>query len=175
MAYQPDGKQHPTAPHGVNAPYATVTLATMDKSARDILAENLWTLIRAHPGNAERPSVRAWALAHHLDEKKVHRALHAVDVQLVATVDDIAGKLNRAAWELLFPGLKAHRRPAPPELAADAMDVAKALDKIRDPERRATAYALMLQVAVAVNVPTPSAPSTQAPSPPPTARPVRHR
>lgn len=171
MAYASDGKQ------GAFVSYVsclTNTLRAMDRSPREILAENLWTLIRAHPGNADRPSVRAWALTHGLDEKKVHRALTANDVQLVATLEELALKLNRPVWELLHPAMSAHRRLAPPELSADALDVAKALDRISDPQRRAKAYALMIQIAEFENAP-PGAPSTPAPSPRPSARPARHR
>ena len=127
---------------------------------QQVLAENIEQLVWRHHDRtrarkaprragaaeaAKRPSVNAWATAHDLDDKILHRVLGPRSITIV-TLEQIARSAGLEPWQLLVPKLNPE---SPPPLANEfsvlAVDLARSLDKIRDPELREKCYALAIR------------------------------
>jgi hypothetical protein len=67
-------------------------------TSREVLALNL----RAHMAASGEKSMRAWAIAHKLDQRMVHRAMHGAHAINLDTLDSICGATGLSAAELLY-------------------------------------------------------------------------
>lgn len=115
----------------------------MKSQARQTLAENINRMIDHH-SRGQRRSVRAWALAHQLEQRVAARALGETGAT-VDTLQRIEDAVDVEPWQLLYPGLRPGAAPAPPTLSVEALDVARAQDQISDSGRRAEACLLIQQ------------------------------
>lgn len=125
-----------------------------------ILADNIQQLVWRHhdksnagrkarrvgaDGTEKRPSLNAWATARDLDDKIMHRVLGPRSITVV-TLEHIARSEGLQPWQLLVPKLNPESPPPiATELSVLAVDLARALDKIKDHVLREKCYALAIR------------------------------
>lgn len=84
-------------------------------SSKRILGDNIKAMI-----DKDAVSVRAWALSHKLDQKKVDRLVKAETAVSLDTLDEIAAAVGLQPWQLLVVKLDpAH----PPRIAVTETEV----------------------------------------------------
>ena len=125
-----------------------------------VLADNIHQLVWRHHDKStaarrsrragadkseRRPSLNAWATSHELDDKIMHRVLGPRSITIV-TLEHIARSEGLEPWQLLVPKLNPE---SPPPIASEfsvlAIDLARALDKIKDAVLREKCYALAIR------------------------------
>ena len=84
-------------------------------SSKKILGDNIKAMI-----DKVSPSVRAWAIAHKLDQKKVDRLVKAQTAVSLDTLDEIAAAVGLQPWQLLVAKLDADH---PPRIAVTETEV----------------------------------------------------
>ncbi len=133
-----------------STPAAGAPSSKASSALQRILAENIRQLVwrhhdKTHGAKEKRPSVNAWAIARGLDDKIVHRVLGPRSITVV-TLEHIAQAEGLAPWQLLVPDLNPESPPPiANELSALAIDLARSLDKIKDPKLREKCYALAIR------------------------------
>lgn len=114
---------------------------------KDILAENLARLMAHYCDvHGHRPSINYWTSGLGLDSKVITRATGARGLT-VSSIEQVAQVAHIEPWQLLVEGFDPLSPPmlVGPRSAAGA-DLARILDRIKDPVIREAAYAMASRV-----------------------------
>lgn len=113
----------------------------------------------------KHPSVLAFSRAKGFEQTTINRIAKGTQDPSTALLNRIAASQGFEGWMLLRADFDVKKPPAPANLSADAVAVAKALDGISDPGRRVRAYAkVSLAIIEALGESDPPSPETPRPA-----------
>lgn len=138
-----------------------------DLSALHVLAENLKKLMAANEPLNSQGKLGKKAV---VDQTLIGRVLREGSHPRLDNIQAIAKAFKLQVWQLLYPGLTPGRPPQKlPELSNKALELAKAYDRIADPDQQRRAYAIVKNAVEIAGATSPTAPPVvpieeQAPS-----------